>query len=96
MAFLKQEFYLIMVSVWNILRGRRQVASRKPKQTESGIGSHEHLKKFNISVKVGLEDVGHGIKDNPSIAVLVETMPAKRQPESPGTNPMATVKEGES
>ncbi|KAK2636197.1 hypothetical protein Ddye_030989 [Dipteronia dyeriana] len=49
----------------------------------SGIGSHEHLKKFNISVKVGLEDVGQGIQDNPSIAVLVDTMPAKRQPESP-------------
>ncbi|KAK0574308.1 hypothetical protein LWI29_021445 [Acer saccharum] len=49
----------------------------------SGIGSHEHLKKFNISVKVGLEDVGHGIQDNPSIAVLVDPMPAKRQPESP-------------
>ncbi|KAI9169307.1 hypothetical protein LWI28_010548 [Acer negundo] len=49
----------------------------------SGIGSHQHLKKFNISVKVGLENVGHGIQDNLSIAVLVDTMLAKRQPESP-------------
>ncbi|KAK3223029.1 hypothetical protein Dsin_010054 [Dipteronia sinensis] len=49
----------------------------------SGIGSREHLKKFNITVEVGLEDVGHGIQDNPSIAVFVDTMPAKRQPESP-------------
>ncbi|KAK3223026.1 hypothetical protein Dsin_010051 [Dipteronia sinensis] len=49
----------------------------------SGIGSHVHLKKFNISVKVGLQGVGHGMQDNPSIAVLVDTMPAKRQPEPP-------------
>ncbi|TXG56513.1 hypothetical protein EZV62_017826 [Acer yangbiense] len=49
----------------------------------SGIGSHEHLKKFNISVKVGLQGVGHGMQDNPCITVLVDTMPAKRQPEPP-------------
>ncbi|KAL5761764.1 hypothetical protein ACOSP7_018028 [Xanthoceras sorbifolium] len=49
----------------------------------SGIGSHEHLKKFDISVKVGLEGVGDGMQDNPCIAVLVDTMPAKREPEPP-------------
>ncbi|KAK4841987.1 hypothetical protein QYF36_013834 [Acer negundo] len=49
----------------------------------SGIGPHEHLKKFNISVKVGLQGVGHGMQDNPSIAVFVDTMPAKRQPDAP-------------
>ncbi|KAK4841421.1 hypothetical protein QYF36_004153 [Acer negundo] len=49
----------------------------------SGIGPHEHLKKFNISVNVGLEGVGDGMQDNPSISVLADTMPAKRQPYAP-------------
>ncbi|TXG56512.1 hypothetical protein EZV62_017825 [Acer yangbiense] len=49
----------------------------------SGIGSHEHLKKFNISVNVGLEGVGDGMQDNPGIPVLADTMPAKRQPDAP-------------
>lgn len=49
----------------------------------SGIGPHEHLKDFNIPIKVDLKEVGQGMQDNPAIAVLFDTMPHKRLPEPP-------------
>ncbi|KAK3223030.1 hypothetical protein Dsin_010055 [Dipteronia sinensis] len=48
------------------------------------IGSHEHHKKFNISVKLGLEGVGDGMQDNPCISVSLQTQCLqKRQPDAP-------------
>ena len=49
----------------------------------SGIGSYEHLKSFNLPLVVDLKLVGHGMKDNPGVAVLVESNPQKRQPDTP-------------
>ncbi|XP_021299643.1 protein HOTHEAD-like [Herrania umbratica] len=49
----------------------------------SGIGPHKHLKNFNIPHVLSLKGVGKGMKDNPCIAVLVDTDPQSRQPEPP-------------
>ncbi|GLT27813.1 hypothetical protein SLA2020_027850 [Shorea laevis] len=49
----------------------------------SGIGPCKQLKKFNIPVILDLEGVGKEMKDNPSIAILVDTSPQNRQPEPP-------------
>ncbi|KAK6280875.1 hypothetical protein POUND7_014700 [Theobroma cacao] len=49
----------------------------------SGIGPHKHLKTLNILHVLSLKGVGKGMKDNPCIAVLVDTDPQSRQPEPP-------------
>ena len=49
----------------------------------SGIGSYEHLKSFNLPLVVDLKGVGHGMKDNPGVAVLVDSKPQKRLPDTP-------------
>lgn len=49
----------------------------------SGIGSHDQLKKFNITMQVDLPGVGQEMQDNPAIALLMDKAPSKRKPESP-------------
>ncbi|PON58331.1 Long-chain-alcohol oxidase [Parasponia andersonii] len=49
----------------------------------SGIGSYEHLKSFNLPLVVDLKGVGYGMKDSPGVAVLVDSKPKKRQPDTP-------------
>ncbi|XP_021890566.1 (R)-mandelonitrile lyase-like isoform X2 [Carica papaya] len=52
----------------------------------SGIGPRKHIEKFNISTMVDLKVVGKEMKDNPSIALLVDPSPESpqiRQPEPP-------------
>ncbi|XWS64254.1 hypothetical protein CRYUN_Cryun06bG0170500 [Craigia yunnanensis] len=55
----------------------------------SGIGPHKHLKNFNISHVLDLKGVGKRMKDNPCIAVLVDTDPQNRQPEPPQVSGIA-------
>ncbi|XVF43131.1 hypothetical protein PTKIN_Ptkin02bG0015800 [Pterospermum kingtungense] len=55
----------------------------------SGIGPHEHLKNFNISHVVNLKGVGKRMKDNPCIAVLVDTDPQNRLPDPPQVSGIA-------
>ncbi|XP_015895128.2 protein HOTHEAD isoform X2 [Ziziphus jujuba] len=49
----------------------------------SGIGSYRHLKNFNIPLVLNLKKVGHGMKDEPGIALLVDSKPKNRQPDTP-------------
>ncbi|KAJ4711357.1 Protein HOTHEAD [Melia azedarach] len=49
----------------------------------SGIGPHDHLKDFNIPIRLDLKEVGQGMQDNPCIALLVDSMPQNRLPEPP-------------
>ncbi|XWS34115.1 hypothetical protein CRYUN_Cryun21dG0012000 [Craigia yunnanensis] len=55
----------------------------------SGIGPHKHLKNFNIPHVLNLKGVGKGTKDNPCIAVLVDTDPQNGQPEPPQVSGIA-------
>ncbi|EXC19988.1 Protein HOTHEAD [Morus notabilis] len=49
----------------------------------SGIGSYKHLRSFKLPLMVDLKGVGRGMKDNPGVAVLVDSEPQKRQPDTP-------------
>lgn len=49
----------------------------------SGIGSNKHLRIFNLPLVVDLKGVGRGMKDNPGVAVLVDSTPQKRKPDTP-------------
>ncbi|KAM7268967.1 hypothetical protein ACFE04_024464 [Oxalis oulophora] len=49
----------------------------------SGIGSRQHLESFNISIITELDNVGQGMQDNPSIALLADEIPHQRPPEPP-------------
>ncbi|XVE53224.1 hypothetical protein DITRI_Ditri02bG0187000 [Diplodiscus trichospermus] len=55
----------------------------------SGIGPRKHLKNFDISHVLNLKGVGKRMKDNPSIAVLVDTDPQNRQPDPPQVSGIA-------
>ncbi|KAF9607841.1 hypothetical protein IFM89_002058 [Coptis chinensis] len=48
----------------------------------SGIGPQEHLKHFNISPVVDATEVGRGIKDNPSLSLLLDS-PGNLRPDLP-------------
>ncbi|TYH24884.1 hypothetical protein ES288_A03G125500v1 [Gossypium darwinii] len=55
----------------------------------SGIGHREHFKKFNIPHVLNLKGVGKKMKDNPSIAVFVDTNPQNRLPDPPQVSGIA-------
>ncbi|KAJ6432288.1 hypothetical protein OIU84_019515 [Salix udensis] len=49
----------------------------------SGIGPEKHLKNFGIPPVLNLKGVGKEMKDNPGIALLVDTKPVHRFPDTP-------------
>ncbi|XVF43129.1 hypothetical protein PTKIN_Ptkin02bG0015700 [Pterospermum kingtungense] len=55
----------------------------------SGIGPQKDIKNFNISQVLNLNGVGKRVRDNPSIAVLVQKDQKNRQPEPPQVSGIA-------
>ncbi|KAL4361448.1 hypothetical protein GQ457_04G011090 [Hibiscus cannabinus] len=55
----------------------------------SGIGHRKHLEDLDIPHVMNLKGVGKRMKDNPCIAVLVDTDPQNRQPEPPQVSGIA-------
>lgn len=49
----------------------------------SGIGPKKHLQNFSIPVVLNLKGVGREMKDNPAIALLADTKPEYRLPDTP-------------
>ncbi|KAJ6891708.1 hypothetical protein NC651_025030 [Populus alba x Populus x berolinensis] len=49
----------------------------------SGIGPEKHLRNFGIPLVLDLKGVGKEMKDNPGIALLVDTKPTHRFPDAP-------------
>ncbi|CAI0437851.1 unnamed protein product [Linum tenue] len=49
----------------------------------SGIGPETHLSQLGIPVVLNSSQVGHGMKDNPGIALLVDSKPESRFPDAP-------------
>lgn len=49
----------------------------------SGVGPKRHLKDLDIPLVLDLKGVGKEMKDNPGIAVLVDTKPVYRFPDAP-------------
>ncbi|KAI4328453.1 hypothetical protein L6164_020807 [Bauhinia variegata] len=49
----------------------------------NGIAPKEDLRKLNIPVMLDLKEAGQGMQDNPSVGILLDTMPQKRLPDPP-------------
>ncbi|KAE8719788.1 50S ribosomal protein L18 [Hibiscus syriacus] len=55
----------------------------------SGVGHRKQIENFDIPHVKNLKGIGKKMKDNPSIAVLVDTNPQSRQPEPPQVSGIA-------